>query len=101
MKIIFAGKEIIFGDWVEIFNQSYYVWLRRISLDKNYYVEWAPHIIKGYLIRNFQGLDDFSRLRLHYDQMYPNKMIPFNQKKEAKSHMDEFLVKFNSLKAFL
>ena len=107
IKINFNNNILIFNEWEEIKYLLYepHPQLRRTAFN-NTYVEWIPNSIKDktYWYRNFQGRDEGTglySLNYIYDQMYPGKLIDINQQEEAKNHMDEFLVKYNSLKVFL
>lgn len=103
----FMGKEIIFGEWGSTLTYDTFS-LRRSPVPpmKGTYIEWIlDYRAAGlYLFRNFQGQGEASglySLRHVYDRMYPNVSYRIEQKREAQDHMDEFIVKFNSLKAFI
>lgn len=104
IKIIFKNKEIIFGEWktAGILDSLCF----RRSAFPGTYVEWIQNHTKDgiYWFRNFQGTDDASglySLRYIYDRIHPSHLFTIDQVDEAKNHMDNFLLKINSLRTYL
>lgn len=106
IKVKLKGKEIIFGEWEKV-GSSNFSWRRVvIPYEPGTHIEWMPNHTKNgiYWYREFQGHGDAEglySLRHIYDQMYPDVSFRIDQKQEAMNHMDLFIEKFNSLKAFI
>ena len=107
ITIKFKGKDLTFGEWKENLDIDTFS-LRRDCVPKIYgtYIEWGLDFRANglHLFRNFQGQGEAAglySLSYVYDQMYPGISFKIDQKEEAKDNMEEFLNKYNSLKAFL